>query len=377
MDKTQQLIADIRRMKEQTEKGRDLPGAPKPESTPPPLTPQADLVRADMIHAKPITWLWPNWLPKGMLTLLGGYAGDGKSTLTMSLVAALSTGGALPDGARAPQINTLLLAAEDDLAHVVVPRLDAHKANRAKVAMLRGVKEGDNVQRSFNLRRDVPLLKQLVKQHQVSLVIIDPLSSYLAASDRNSEGEVRDTLQPLVQMMEETGVAVIGIMHIGKNDGQARAMQKLMGSTAFTALARSVWMVTDLPQEFQVEGQPKRKMIGVSKSNYSVPPAAIQFSRPLDGAIEYHGESPVGIEEVWSWRKKEEKEPTATDAAETWLLEFMDGKPVAASDVEKAAKTEGVSLATLKKVKVRLGLRSEKTASGWNWLPPVTQVEAA
>ena len=334
----------------------------------PDIVPTANVVRMQDVEAKPIDWLWPGWLPKGMLTLLGGYAGDGKSTLTMSLAAAFSTGGALPDGATAPVTNTLLLAAEDDLAHVVKPRLQVHGANMSRIVSLQGIQQGE-ISRQFTLRGDLSLLKQLVIENEIGLVVIDPLSSYLANGDRNSEGDVRDTLQPLVQLMEQTGVAVLGIMHVGKTDGQSRAFQKLMGSTAFTALARSVWMVCDLPVDFQVDGEPTRKMLGVSKSNYAVPPRPIQYCRPQDGANQFLGDSPVSIEAVFTWKPKPEKVETERDMAEEWLLEFMNGQRVLASEVEAAVTGKEFSFATVKKAKLRLGLKSQREGKEWYWLP--------
>ncbi len=41
------------------------------------------------IEEREIDWLWENWLAKGMVHLLGGHPGDGKSTLTAALAATL------------------------------------------------------------------------------------------------------------------------------------------------------------------------------------------------------------------------------------------------------------------------------------------------
>lgn len=338
------------------------------------------VVSLGSVQSKHIEWLWQNWLPKGMLTLLGGYAGDGKSTITMSLAATFSTAGLLPDGSQAPKTNTLLMLAEDDLSHVVKPRLELHGGDMERILCLQHIESEEGGLRSINLRKDVPYLREVVQQHEIGLIVIDPLSSFLAASDRNSEGDVRDTLQPLVQLMEETGVVVIGIMHIGKSDGHQRAMQRLMGSTAFTALARSVWMVNNLPADLQDETQPIRKMLGVSKSNYAVPPVPLVFSRSQDGPIEFHGPSPIGIEEVFTWKAKSENDGNGrgsqAEIAEAFLVEHMTDQPVAASEMEAAAKEAGISATVLRRAKMRLGIRSVKRADGWVWLPPVEEAAA-
>ncbi len=324
------------------------------------------------VQEREIDWIWNGWLPKGMLTLLGGYAGDGKSTLTTALAAALSIGGTLPDGTAAPLVKTLMVTTEDDVETVVKPRLAVHGMNPDNIITLDGVPLPEGGERAFNIRTDLPLLRQVVVEEGIRLVVIDPLSGVLASGDRNSEGEVRDALTPLIKMGEDTGCAVLGIMHIGKNDGQAKAHQKLMGSTAFTALARSVWMVHELPAEFQADGDPVRKLVEVTKSNYAVAPKALQFWRPLDAALEWLGESPIGFSEAAAWRKKVEKEdatPTETDKAEEWLLEFMDGRRVLASAVEAAAKEEGIGMSAIKRAKLKLGVSSKKENQQWFWYP--------
>lgn len=321
------------------------------------------------IESKPIDWLWPNWLPKGMLTLLGGYAGDGKSTLTISLASTLSTGGILPDGTQAPTVKTLLLAAEDDPSHVVKPRLELHNADVNNIKVLKSVKTTNGDEKTFNLRQDIKALYDAVVEEDIGLVIIDPLSSYLVNGDRNNEGDVRDMLQPLNALMEHTGCAVLGILHIGKTEARARAFQNLMGSTAFTALARSVWMVNKLPDEFQVEGAPEMRVLGVDKSNYAVRPKSLKYCQPTDNPVEFHGESPLQIDESFTWKPKSEKAGTEVSKAEEWLLDFIGGRRMPASEVEAAAKAEGISKATLHRARKKLGIKSIQKDRMYYWQP--------
>ena len=78
-------------------------------------------VRLTDIDAEALTWIWPGWIPAGVLTILGGYVGDGKSTAMAALVAALTSGAPLPDGTTVPPINVLILGVEDDPARVLRP----------------------------------------------------------------------------------------------------------------------------------------------------------------------------------------------------------------------------------------------------------------
>lgn len=325
------------------------------------------------VEQKEIEWLWPGWLPKGMLALLGGYAGDGKSTLTAWLAAALSTGARLPDGATAPITNTLMVLTEDDVSHIVKGRLVLHGVDEDRVHALDHVQFPDGSTRLFNLKTDIPYLHRMVAEHGIGLIVIDPLSGVMGNSDRNNEGEVRDILTRLAKMAEETGCTVLGIMHIGKTDGQAKSYQKLMGSTAYTAVARTVWMLSELPADYQEDDQPTKRMLGVSKSNYAVPPKPLQYHRPQGQAIEWLGESPLGIDAVFSRLKKaaddEDRTPNQTEKAEEWLLKYMDGKRVLASQIEAAAKDEGFSETTLRKAKKGLNVRSVRENQKWYWVP--------
>src|SRR5262245_39539859 len=90
----------------------------EPEAAPMPITP------AHQVVAQPVSWLWPERLPLGTLTLLDGDRDLGKSLLALDLCARLSTGQPFPDGRPCPgPANALVLSAEDTAADTIVPRL--------------------------------------------------------------------------------------------------------------------------------------------------------------------------------------------------------------------------------------------------------------
>src|SRR5215471_17221816 len=79
------------------------------------------------VPAQKVEWLWPGYLPRGMLVLLDGDPGLGKSFLTLDIAARLSSGRPMPgeEKHRVPPQHVLLLNAEDDLSRTVQPRLTA------------------------------------------------------------------------------------------------------------------------------------------------------------------------------------------------------------------------------------------------------------
>ena len=54
-----------------------------------------DLVKASDIIPEATDWIWEGWLAAGKMHILGGSPGTGKTTISLSLAAVLSSGGIL------------------------------------------------------------------------------------------------------------------------------------------------------------------------------------------------------------------------------------------------------------------------------------------
>lgn len=55
-----------------------------------------------------IEWLWPEWIPMGMVTVLAGRAKAGKSFLALRIAQSVTDGIVWPDGAAAPTVGNVL-----------------------------------------------------------------------------------------------------------------------------------------------------------------------------------------------------------------------------------------------------------------------------
>ena len=302
------------------------------------------------VTPKAVEYIWPSWLARGKLHILGGHPGDGKSTLTLALAAAGSRGGIAPDGARLEVFNTLLVAAEDDLEDTIRPRLDLHRADVNRIFALRYIVDEKGKDRALSLSAHVEEMRAVIHEHNIDLVVIDPITSYLPKTDRNAEGDIRDALMPLIRLIEDTSVAVIGIMHIGKGGGQGRKpLQQLLGSTAFGAIARVVWMTAELPDDAQPEPgddgvREIKKLLGVVKSNISMRPPAIEWSRPMDGPVCFYGRSQFDIDQLLSGTQE-----TRVDVAMESIQRQLENGPKSQKVLESQAKDEGISPAALKR----------------------------
>lgn len=325
------------------------------------------------IAPQPIKWLWSGRLPLGKISLLIGDPGLGKSLVTISIAAAASVGACWPDGAEGISCGALLLSAEDDAADTIRPRLEAAGADLERVHILYAARQIDDSDRSlireFCLQKDIAVLDDLLETHpDIRLVVIDPLSAYLAGVDSHNNAEVRGLLAPLSELAARRGVAVLCVSHMNKAAGQ-NPMYRATGSLAFTAAARAVWLVTR-------DEQSGRRLLLPLKCNLSLEPHGLAFNI----------ESPDGDVPVVRWFS----EPVTVSAAEAlaaehgpsehselreaieWLRDLLEAGPLPAREVKAQARESGIAWRTVRRAQERLRIRPAKTAfaGGWSWALP-------
>ncbi len=201
---------------------------------------EVEVKRMSEIQVKPISWIWKFYLPKGMLTLLTGPGGSGKSTVAFNIAATISNGGELPDGTKCPDAgNVLLWSSEDDADTVIVPRLLAMGADPQKVGIISTVKTAQG-RLPFDPARDIEGLKRTALAiGNVSAILIDPVVDCVTG-DSHRANDVRRNLNPIVELARDLKCAVIGISHFSKNSEGRSPAERVLGSTAFTDFARMV-----------------------------------------------------------------------------------------------------------------------------------------
>jgi putative DNA primase/helicase len=225
-----------------------------------------ELRRVSDITPRPVRWLWPGRIPRGKVTMFAGHPGLGKSQLALAIAAIVTTGGRWPvDGTRAEHGSALILSAEDDAEDTIRPRLDAAGADLTQCHVIGGVRElrngGRETRRGFSVMDDLPLLAaQLARIGDAALVVIDPITAYLGATDSHRNAEVRAALAPLAELAAQYRVAVLTISHLRKSlDGEA--ILRVSGSLAFVATARAAYIVTRDP------GDMTRRLLLPAKNN--------------------------------------------------------------------------------------------------------------
>jgi hypothetical protein len=334
--------------------------------------------RASEIIAEPIRWLWPHRIARGKPSLIAGHAGLGKSQITASMAAIVSSGGTWPvDRTRCEAGSVVILSAEDDASDTIRPRLEAAGADLSRIYILDAVAEHDNAgahQRMFNLQKDLLKLDNMLTEiGGAALVVIDPVSAYLGRADSHVNAEVRSILAPLGEIAAKQRCAIVCVTHLNKG-GNSEALMRVTGSLAFVAAARAAYIVA------KDQDQPERRLFLPIKNNVARDQTGLAFT------VQSH-KNPDGIETsrvVWEGQpvtttadevmapQGDPEERSAVEDAKEFLTSLLEAGPLSAKQVRADAEGMGHSWAAVRRAKHALGVEAVKEGMkrGWAWQLP-------
>jgi RecA-family ATPase len=166
------------------------------------------------VRVERVNWLMLNRLPLAEVTIVEGPGGLGKTTAMLDVAARVSTGRTMPDGTPFAEPAAVILIAEEDRVSILKARLRAAGAN---LALIHRVSEVGEERAWFSLPSHAGELHLLIKELAAKLVIIDAMFNHVDSGLKiNGAEEVRRFLTPLAECAHETGAAIVGIRHWGK-----------------------------------------------------------------------------------------------------------------------------------------------------------------
>lgn len=224
----------------------------------------------------------------GYLTLIAADAGKGKGLICTAITAAITAGHPLPTG-RPVDGSVLWVSYEESESTAIRPRLDVAGADVQRVYRLlidRG--DGKRASRVFK-PEDLDIFEErLARYPDIRMIVLDPVLSFMrSGANINLSSDVRDSLDPLVELAARHNLALLGIAHLNKSE-LSKILYRVSNSTAFTAIPRSVLAVGDLKDG--------RRVLAQIKCNYAplfdpVPFRTIGIAHPTlgtsVGAIEW------------------------------------------------------------------------------------------
>lgn len=327
--------------------------------------------RLSDVQVQPIRWLWPGRFARGKVSMIAGNPGLGKSQVTASLAAVVTTGGRWPvDGGCCRAGSVIFLSAEDDAADTIKPRLLAAGADTSRCYILDAVtdRDADGAQRirSFNLQSDLDRLAALLGRiGDVAVVVIDPISAYLGSTDSHKNAEVRAVLAPLAELAARHGVAVVCVSHLNKAGGN-EALMRVTGSLAFVAAARAAYVVA------RDKDDPLRRLFLPLKNNIGNDQAGLAFkveSFELDAGIQTSRvmweSEPVTVTADEAMRPAEtDDERSQRDEIGDWLQDLLYPGRMKSQEVQSKAKPAGFAWRSVQRAAKEAGVVMKREGFG-------------
>ena len=316
--------------------------------------PELNIINMADIEAVAVKWLWKPYIPLGKITIVQGDSGEGKTTLALSIAAALTRGDTLPNEADSHEpMNVIYQTAEDGLADTIKPRLEAVNANCTRVLVIDESKE--------ELSMSDERIEKAIQQTNAKLIILDPIQAYIGANvDMHRANEVRPVMSRLGRIAEEYGCAIVLIGHMNKAAGQKSSYRGL-GSIDITAVARSLLIVG------KMRDSPSKRIMVQAKSSLAPVGKSQLFEINENSALVWKGEVDITAEQ---FLENGGAELSKLEIATEFLLEILKDGKVSQKEIATAASDYDFSTRTLNEAKKNLKISSIKADNKWYWKLP-------
>lgn len=289
------------------------------------------------VQTEPVEWLWYPYIPLGKLTVLQGDPGEGKSTFALNIVARITTGQPMPDGAPVTGKRVAIYqCAEDGIADTIKPRLQQAGADCERVAYI--------IDNDIALTLEDGRIETAIKDTHASAFIIDPIQAFIPPdADMQSATKMRSVLRKLANVADRNKCAVILIGHMNKGNG-AKALYRGLGSIDIAAIARSVLMIS------RDESRPDIRYMYPIKSSLAPEGPAIAFSFKEQGGIVWRGKYDLNTAELMD---SITVKTTKRERARAKLVQLLEHEDRPAKEVYAGLADIGVGSRTVEKAKKR------------------------
>ena len=321
------------------------------------------------------------YLPRGMVSILGGVSGAGKTSLALDICARLTRGKtppvayaaapsgrgtfALPprkaalregggtegDGEGKPAdrlgpCTVIYLTAENDPNKVLRPRAEAMGADLTRLYFQEGASYAMGDEDLYNLCRAI----------RPDLLVFDPIQSYLGQGvQMNRAEQVRPLLDSLSALAKELDMAVLLISHMSKpGPGVCSALDRLLGSSDFRNAARSILIVGRAPDD------PDTRVFAHAKNSLGIPGQSQKYHIGPGGTVAYDGPCDLTADRIIqeSGAAQRTAPPAATLNAAVEALDKQLGFMgwVEYAEVVRLCAQHGFSETTMRRARAALGL---------------------
>lgn len=289
---------------------------------------------ADVEEEEP-RWFIEKRIPEGQISILGSDGGIGKTSICVNIAASRSSGtGCIldPPGFRCEPQKIAFISAEDSVRKVLKRRLRLAGANQENILVPDFAADKDGMLRKFKFGSEE--LARFIRYFRPDLAVFDPIQAFLPPKvNMGARNEMRDALDPLVSLGEETGCTFLILAHSNKRKG-ASGRDRLADSADLWDLSRSVLMAG-------WTGEQGIRYLSHEKSSYAFPSETLLFSVGEDGQVKAEGTTWKRDKEFMAEATESTTPAPKRDECKTWILETL---AEAGGEMDVKALSEGAKM---------------------------------
>jgi hypothetical protein len=313
----------------------DPMGPDPPAATAAPFATLADV--AKIVSGQP--WLWKSWLALGVLNAVAADPGVGKTRFAMDLARRLWFGSSWPDG----QPNTLPAGTK-----TLWVQGDRNFAEMLQLARDFGLPDeavalGSSPDEPFgSLELDDPAtlaaIGERIQAAAVPLAVIDTVGM-TTSRNLSRPDEAREFFAPIIEMCQQTGVALLGLTHLSAN-------KEALGRRIVEKARVVIKMTQPDP-----EGQRDRRRVWVDKTAIvKPPPLGITMG---DAGNDYDSNPPSEPAPV---SRHPGPPPARLEECKVWLVAQLTPHPVRVTDLRRESDAKGFAVKTFYAARDALGV---------------------
>lgn len=267
----------------------------------------------------PIEWVWKDWIPRGLITVLGAAQGSGKSFVVTDLAWRIIHNQGFPDGSPIPRPGANIIYVDAEMVpQILNERTNGYNMDQNKLFVMLP-EPGEMI--DLGQVRYQDRLSEMTAVLNPELIIIDSLSSIHTGGQNNVE-DVRSLIGFLTRLAGWANCGLVLVHHIRKPPGGGPrmmnfdpGMEDLSGSGYITQQARVVLglRVVQTGSQPDPNGPRELKML---KTNLGPSQKSLGFT--------FDPVQPTGVILKWDAHAPQPyQEPTRLDECKEWLEEFL------------------------------------------------------
>ena len=284
----------------------------------------------------------------------------GKTTMILTIAAMVSRGvkpptlfqGKLCPSESCPPVTTFYLTSEDEIADTTLRRFIRAGGDTTRFAY------SAELQHHMTLREDE--LRSAIDQTGCRLLIIDPLQAFLPEGTHLANvTKIRTVFTMLANLAKTTGVAIVLVGHLNKNES-SKDIHRGLGSIDIASAVRSVLMV-----EMDRKDHGFRTVRAIKNNFDESDYTAIRLLMDEDRRLTF-----ANLDEEKYEESAPAPEPTKTEIASVLLRKLLKDGPVPVARIHQLMNENGIGFRTAQRVRQRLGIVQELKAGVYLWRLP-------